>query len=200
MDWDFTVRHLISGAIPVTAALALYYLILRVLRIKQNSGHIAVSIVFCLYLTVVLTVTGLCLSGPFSPRIVYLTFADMFRGPVDTALNMLLFIPMGVFLPLLYDKYDRLRRVAAAGFLISLSVEIAQMFGGTTDINDLITNTLGSCIGYGLYSLIQKALPVSRIKRIQVKGVQVRFEFPLFWVGALLIMKTAQLWIFHVLF
>jgi glycopeptide antibiotics resistance protein len=35
------------------------------------------------------------------------------------------------------------------GFLFSLAVEIVQMFsGGHSDINDLMTNTAGACIGF----------------------------------------------------
>ena len=63
-----------------------------------------------------------------------------------TMLNIVLIIPLGFFLPLLYKKYDSLGKIALVGFLVSLSIEIAQMFGtGATDINDLITNTVGAC-------------------------------------------------------
>jgi len=40
----------------------------------------------------------------FDPRIVYVPFVDMIRGPVDTMLNVILFIPLGILLPLLYNK------------------------------------------------------------------------------------------------
>ena len=46
-------------------------------------------------------------------------------------------------MPLLYDEFDKAGKVLLAGFLISVSVEIIQMFGcGATDIKDLITNTM----------------------------------------------------------
>ena len=102
---------------------------------KQKAGHIILAFIFCFYLTGILTITGVCLDGHFSPRIVYVPFIDMIRGPVDTALNVLLFIPMGIFLPMLYEKYDSVIKTALVGFSISVSIEIAQMFGkGTTDI------------------------------------------------------------------
>ena len=65
----------------------------------------------------------------FDPRIVYIPFVDMIRGPVDTVLNVILFIPLGIFLPLLYKKYDKMGKVVLIGFLISVSIEIVQMFG-----------------------------------------------------------------------
>ncbi len=79
--------------------------------------------------------TGICIRASFSPRISFIPFMDMIRGPVDTALNVLLFVLLGVFLPVLYVKFNTLGKIAFAGFLISLFVEIVQMFGfGTKDI------------------------------------------------------------------
>lgn len=51
--------------------------------------------------------TGIWYLSTFDPRIVYIPFVDMIRGPVDTVLNIILFIPLGIFLPLLYKKYDK---------------------------------------------------------------------------------------------
>lgn len=99
--------------------------------------------------------TGICLKGSFSPRIVYIPFVDMIKRPKDTVLNVILFVPMGIFLPALYGKYDKIGKIALTGFLISLSIIIVQMFGyGATDINDLITNTVGTCLGGCIYTLL----------------------------------------------
>ena len=201
MDWGFITHHLISGYIPVIAALLLYFIVLSLIGKKQSIARIIVSYVFCLYLVGILTMTGVCIRGSFSPRIVYIPFVDMVRGPVDTVLNILLFIPLGFFLPLLYEKYNNISKIAFAAVLISLSVEIAQMFGtGATDINDLITNTIGACLGYGIYKLFYRVIPKSWIKKIQVKGSQCYYELLLFWAGTLLIMMTVQVYIFHALY
>ena len=201
MDWGFITHHLLSGYIPVMAALVFYFVILHLVKRKQNMGHIIASFVFCFYLIGILTMTGVCIKGAFSPRIVYIPFVDMIRGPVDTALNILLFVPLGFFLPILYEKYDRISKVVLVGFLVSLSVEIAQMFGtGATDINDLITNTIGACLGFGLYKLVHRAIPKSWIKNIRVEGSQCYYELLFFWIGSLLIMLTIQIHIFHALF
>lgn len=201
MDWRFVTRHLISGYLPVMAALGLYFVILFAAGKKQTAGRIAASFAFCFYLTGILTMTGVCLKGSFSPRIVYVPFVDMIRGPVDTILNVLLFVPLGFFLPMLYGRFDRVGKIALAGFLVSLSVEIAQMFGsGATDINDLITNTIGACLGYGVYRLLIKAIPKSWVKQIQAKGSQCCYEPPFFWAGIFVLMLTIQIRIFHALF
>lgn len=201
MDLQFTTRHLLCGCIPMVIGLAVYFIILRALGKKQTAGHIIASFVFCFYLIGILTMTGVCLKGSFSPRFVFIPFVDMIRGPVDTALNILLFVPLGIFLPLLYEEFDTLGKIALTGFLISLSVELAQMFGsGATDINDLITNTAGACIGFGVYKLLYKAIPASWSRQIQVKGAQCYYELFIFWIGSLLMMLTVQVYIFHALF
>ena len=59
---------------------------------------------------------------------------------------------------------------------------------------------LGACLGFVLYKLVNKAIPKSWIKQIQVDGVQCYYELLFFWIGSLLIMLTIQIHIFHALF
>ena len=201
MDWEFIVHHLISGYIPVSAALGLYFMFLHVFGKRQTAAHIIASFVFCFYLTGILSLSGICFRGSFSPSIVWIPFMYMITGPLHTVLNILLFVPMGVFLPLLYREFNGITRTAAAGFTVSLSVEIAQMFGtGTTDINDLITNTLGACIGYIIFRQLYKTVLKSQINEIRAAGIPCFPEFPLFWAGSILIMLTVQTVIYHALF
>lgn len=200
MDLVFVIHHLICGFIPMVAALLLYFVILHQIGKKQTAGHIFVSFIFCIYLIGVLTVTGICLRGSFSPTIVYIPFVDMIRGPLDTLLNILMLVPMGFFLPLLYEKYDKVTKVALVGFLISLSIEIFQLFGGKTDINDLMTNTLGACLGFGIYLLAAKIIPKSWIKSVRVEGNQCYYELIIFWIGMVLLMLSIQVSIFHFLY
>ena len=113
-------------------------------------------------------------------------------------LNVVLFVPLGLFLPILYKWFDKIWKIALAGFLISLSVEIVQMFGcGSTDINDLITNTIGTCLGYFVFLLLNRIISKSWQKTLQVEGAQCYYELPIFWVSAILIMTTIQLPVFH---
>ena len=111
----------------------------------------------------VLTVTGIGYTSTisFRPRISLIPFLGMISGPIDTILNVVLFVPFGFFLPLLYKKYHHIKTIVLTGFLFSLSVEIVQMFGwGSTDINDSITNTVGSLFRiFGLLFAI-KVLPL----------------------------------------
>lgn len=102
---------------------------------------------------------------------------------------------------ILYEKYDKLGKIALLGFLLSLSVEIVQLFGfGATDINDLITNTVGACLGYGLYKQLVKAIPASTIEQIRVEGSQCYYELLFFWICSLVLMITIQPQICRALF
>lgn len=201
MDWELSSKHLLCGFMPAIAVLVLYYIFLHLKGKGQTLGHIALSCAFSFYLTGILTMTGIWYMSAFDPRIIYIPFADMIRGPVDTVLNVILFIPLGIFLPLLYKKYDKIGKIVLIGFLISTSIEIVQMFGcGATDINDLITNTVGACLGFCIYKVLYKIIPETWFEKIQVDGSQCVYELMIFWIGTLLIMIAIQPQIYHALF
>ena len=67
--------------------------------------------------------------------------------------NSAMLIPIGVIWPIVYKELDTHLKVIAAGIGLSLCVEILQLpfFDRVTDINDLILNTVGFVIGYGIY-------------------------------------------------
>lgn len=72
--------------------------------------------------------------------------------------NSFLFLPMGIVFPTVYRKLNTHWKVIAAGVGTSLSIEILQLlfFDRVTDIDDLILNSAGYLLGYGIYLLIQK--------------------------------------------
>ena len=72
--------------------------------------------------------------------------------PMGYALNVVLFLPFGLLLPLLWPALDRLGRVAAGGFAFSLLIELSQLLNNRrTDVDDLLMNTLGAALGLLLY-------------------------------------------------
>ena len=68
----------------------------------------------------------------------------------EIVLNMLMLVPVGFLLPVLVKK-----NVILYGFLCSLCIEIFQLVTkrGYFEVNDLLHNTIGVVIGYGLYKL-----------------------------------------------
>ena len=116
-------------------------------------------------------------------------------------LNVILFIPLGFFLPMLFMRYDKIGKVALTGFFISLSVEIFQMFDcGSSDINDLITNTAGACLGFLIYKLISKVVPERSTTVFHAESIQEYIEIAFYWIYSLVVMITIQPIIFHALF
>ena len=98
----------------------------------------------------------------------------------------------------LYKKYHYMKTVALTGFLFSLAVEIVQMFGwGSSDINDLMTNTAGACIGFLVYCLLSRILPANLKKQLQSSRVNAVAEVLLFAICTFAIMVTAQTWFVH---
>ena len=98
----------------------------------------------------------------------------------------------------MYRTYHHIKNVVLTGFLFSLSVEIVQMFDwGSTDINDLITNTAGGCIGYGMYRWLSKGLPSNLTKQFQSESVNDTVEVFLFAICTFIIMVTLQPWVIH---
>ena len=121
----------------------------------RTAQHMGLSLVFLFYLSGVLAVTGIRRPFGFFPRLALVPFVDMIKGPVDTTLNVLLFLPLGVFLPILYAEFDGIRQIALCAF--ALAIELTQMFGlEITDVNDLMTNTAGAGLGFFLYRAIRK--------------------------------------------
>ena len=77
-------------------------------------------------------------------------------------LNMLanigLFLPFGFLLPFVKKKMNG-RKIILGGMLTSLFIEIMQVFvDRSSDVDDLILNTLGTAIGYLGYKIFVKVL------------------------------------------
>ena len=75
--------------------------------------------------------------------------------------NILIFMPIGFCLPLLWDT--KAKKVILIGFLISLYIEICQLFlNRGTDVDDLILNTIGTIFGLLLYKLLNKSKRINK--------------------------------------
>jgi len=71
--------------------------------------------------------------------------------------NIILFIPVGVLFPLTGDEH----KCVKTGFValcFSIIIEIIQLVShrGYFEVDDLILNTLGAVMGYGIYRVVMK--------------------------------------------
>ena len=189
-----------SGYVFIVPVFILYFLWLKKLGRVQSLLHIVAVFVFGYYLFGLLTVTGIGFTSTmnFQPNISWTPFVGMIAGPIDTILNVILFVPLGFFLPLLYKKYHNIKAVALTGLLFSLAVEFVQMFDwGSSDINDLMTNTAGACLGFLAYCLLSRVLPANLKKQFHSRKVNAVVEVLFFAICTFVIMVTIQTWFVH---
>lgn len=144
----------IYGALIEIAAAAVFVIPLFCLYNKlcfHDWKRTVLYTVFGFYLTALLALVGFpsvtSLKTDFTVNMI--PFADMASDFVNACLNVLLFIPFGFFLPILWSPFRSLKKAALTGLITTLLIEISQIFTyRTTDINDIITNTFGTIAGY----------------------------------------------------
>ena len=110
-----------------------------------------VSMIFGFYLTAIFSLVGFptirFLRINFTLNII--PFITMVSDYVNAWLNVLLFIPFGFFLPILWSRFQNIKNVVLIGLIATCMIEMSQIFTyRATDINDIITNMMGTIIGY----------------------------------------------------
>jgi len=98
--------------------------------------------------------------------------------PKGLVLNILLFVPIGILLPLLWQRFQRWYAVVLTGAGLSLLIELSQLFTyRVTDIDDLMMNTLGALVGYISYLVFFKWLRKGfQLKNKEAYGFVTRYQ------------------------
>lgn len=122
---------------------------------EKSRSRQLLYMLFALYLSAIFSATGIpsIASPTVDPSFNLIPVIDIVNSPFEylknTLLNILLFVPLGFFLPLLWEEFQSLKCTVLCGFFLSLGIEILQIFTfRLTDIDDLITNTLGTLFGF----------------------------------------------------
>lgn len=119
---------------------------------------------FALYMIGVYHVTG---AGTFYDGLVYgLEFRQeqinylLFSGEIAVipyVLNIVMFLPLGFLVPLIWEQMANPARILELGLGFSIFIEISQLLNiRSTDIDDLLMNTLGALLGFLLYRIWTK--------------------------------------------
>ncbi|WP_186819737.1 VanZ family protein [Priestia megaterium] len=70
--------------------------------------------------------------------------------------NVMLFLPLGFFVALIWKKYHSIKKVIILGLSVTCLIEFIQYFiGRSSDIDDVLLNTFGTVIGYVVLLIIQ---------------------------------------------
>ena len=113
------------------------------------------------------------LARAFPPRInlmpiVYLLdYPERREAILNFVGNTAMFVPLGIVWPSVFKQLDAHGKVIAAGVGYSLLIELVQLpfFDRVSDIDDLILNSLGFLLGYGIYLLVKAIKRVCRCHR-----------------------------------
>ena len=94
----------------------------------------------------------------FHPNINLIPFSE--GVSLGFVFNIFLFIPLGFLCPIISKRYQHVKNVFFIGCGLSVSIEIVQLFTlyRATDIDDLITNVVGTLIGYFCFRFVHKVI------------------------------------------
>lgn len=160
-----------------------------------KAAHFVWAYLLILYASLVFSVTGSVTLEeavravgklPVMADISWIPFASGLTFP--TVLNLVMFLPLGFLLPVLWDRFRSFGRVLTAGFLCSLVLELGQLFNfRATDVEDLLMNTAGAAAGFLLWLLLMKLLRIKiRWKGLRSGSFLVRHEMEFLMIFAFL--------------
>lgn len=152
----YFLMSIIAAAASSLMALLPVFLLVHVTYFR-SIRRAAPCFLLSFYFAGIYYVTGLptVLFTTFDPHFYLLPVIGIASDLRNSILNMILFLPLGFLVPLLCDKFRSFRAVLKLALICSLFIELAQMFTyRLSDINDLITNTLGALLGYRLARVV----------------------------------------------
>ncbi len=132
---------------------------------KVPAIYLVWSWIFLFYLWMVFFVTGVGTMGDIlrflrageNPVIGGYNFVPFDSFGIGFVLNIVMCMPLGFLLPLIWKRCRKCSKTVLTGFWFSLLIEITQIFNfRATDVDDLMTNTCGTLIGYGIWRLFVK--------------------------------------------
>ena len=137
-------------------------------KIKIRKINVSIFLCFIIYIMVLLYIT---LLGRLSEQTNMVSVCPLWsyveiikEGNQKLACqifyNILAFIPLGFFLPFLVRQMQYIWKVILCGFLFSTIIEFVQYLFhlGWCDIDDIINNTMGVALGYGIWYIGRKLL------------------------------------------
>jgi glycopeptide antibiotics resistance protein len=87
----------------------------------------------------------------------FLMFKQFQIGSTQVIGNLVMLLPLGIYIPLLFPGLSGFFRVFLICLLVSISIELMQLITNvrSTDIDDVILNTSGAVVGYIIYKLLR---------------------------------------------
>ena len=127
---------------------------------QKESIPIMRGTLFFTYLAVILVITFLSRESGTQKGLdmeLFSTWGINDRNNAFVIENILLFVPYGIFCPLAFRYAEKFWGCLAVGALTSILIELSQLFTGRGyfQIDDILTNIIGTVSGYLLYFLFR---------------------------------------------
>ena len=174
-------RYLVLGVIVALFITAATLIIYRFFLKKRSVpiGKVLLWATFFCYIIVVLGATLMMRASFYEGRKIMPLFYSYREAWVDFSavmwrniiLNILMFLPFGFLLPLCHRIFDSFWKTSIAAFVFTSLIETVQYFLklGIFEPDDLLNNTIGAMIGFGIYALIFfKKRTIKRVLALQI--------------------------------
>lgn len=159
----------ISKIVVTLLVLVVYLIIMAVKRNKDKNFRI-LSIFLLLYIIVlqIITIDDIIINNiivlrrvkwiPFDSTLQYITQKNIYTFFYNVIGNIILFIPMGIFLKLY--KFINKSYIVLISLFVSFSIELIQLTlcARIFDIDDIIYNVIGANVGYYLLKCFNKKI------------------------------------------
>ena len=141
---------------------------------KRGVGQIFLRIAFLLYVAAMAWLLfGQRWGGTFyrsvnlKPLVTIKLYWDLLHGDnaylvrhafINLAGNVIMFVPLGYFLPKIFEKLRAFWKTTLFSLCLIITVEAVQFFTmlGTCDVDDLILNMVGVILGYLLWRIFRR--------------------------------------------
>ncbi|WP_299537828.1 VanZ family protein [uncultured Streptomyces sp.] len=166
------IRFQVDSA-PVLGPLLVLFAAVTVVQVwrgRWRKYHALLQLAAGVYLSAVLSLTIFPLNVTWgvyanqAPWVGQINFIPLLTADLTFVPNVLMLVPAGFLLPLLFRHATSPGRAALITATVSLTLEAAQLLsyivlnnGRSVDVNDVLANTLGGLAGYALARLALRA-------------------------------------------
>lgn len=163
-DLIFLGYEILSALIPFLVVLVIFRRTQKKKGVFYTQYSFLAMIVFAVYMVGVYHFTG---AGTIYDGLMYqfewrkdqfnwIPFSNSI-DVVAYVLNVVLFVPLGLLVPIIWKKMNKLSNLLATGFLFTILIEASQLLNNRrTDIDDILLNVLGAVVGFGLFRLFDE--------------------------------------------
>lgn len=152
------VSYIPFGILTGIAAVLLLFIICRIVKKPLTYQRLFYSFLLFIYGTV------LCIQTFFSREpgsrkgidfVLFSTWGTGWQAHAYVIENVIMFLPLGILFPMVVKQISSIRRIFWISLILSVGIELLQLVTSTgyCQVDDVVMNVLGSCLGYMLRNL-----------------------------------------------